>query len=405
MSDSPELNRVLSYPMLTLYGVGTTVGAGIYALIGKVGGEAGMWAPASFVLAASIASLTALSFCELSARLPRAGGEAVYVGEGFRSPRAAIIVGLLVAAAGCISAATVSRAFAGYVADIVPVVPWLAVLALVLMLGGIAAWGIRESAWAAATMTVIEVAGLAIVIYAGRGSLGELPARWPELIPPLEPEAWLSIGGASLLCFYAFLGFEDMVNVAEEVKDVQTVLPRAILTTLLVTVLIYLTLTIVVVFSLPPEELAASEAPLSDLYRHLTNRSATWLSVVGVLAMTNGALIQVIKASRILYGLARQGQIPAIFARVSPRRQTPGIATVAVTLITLVLALSLPTARLAEATSIVTLGVFSLANLALVRLKLRTGPVEGVLDVPLPVPIAGCVLSAGLMVFELLRRL
>jgi amino acid transporter len=400
MSEQPSLERVLSLPVLILYGLGTTVGAGIYALIGEVAGRAGMWAPVAFLVAAGMASLTALSFCELSARMPRAGGEAVYVRAGFRSRRLSTLVGLLVAAIGCLSAATVARGFAGYLSALVPVEPWIAIVGLVAVLGAIAAWGINESAWAAATMTVIEVGGLLVVIVAGRGDLAELPARLPELVPPMVPEAWLGIGGASVLCFYAFLGFEDMVNVAEEVKDVQRVLPQAILATLVCTGVIYLLLTLVVVLSVDPRQIAESDAPLAFLYHSLTGGSTTWISLVGVLAMTNGGLVQVIKASRLFYGLADQGQLPAWLARIHPERHTPVAATLAVIVGVVVLSLSAPISQLAEATSLVTLGVFALTNLALCLLKRREPAASGVRPVPFPIPVAGFVLSTAFLLFE-----
>jgi amino acid transporter len=196
-----------------------------------------------------------------------------------------------------------------------------------------------------------------------------------------------------------------MVNVAEEVKDVRKVLPQAILATLICTVVIYLTLTLVLVLSVRPEDLAGSEAPLADLYGRLTGRSTAWISLVGVLAMTNGALIQIIKASRIVYGLADQGQLPAVFARLAPRRRTPVIATILVAGIATALALSAPIEHLAEATSIVTLGVFGFANLALVLLKRRGPAPDGVAPVPLAVPLAGFLVSAGFLAFELFRRI
>jgi amino acid transporter len=405
MNERPHLERVLSLPVLILYGLGTTVGAGIYALIGEVAGRAGMWAPVAFLVAAGMASLTALSFCELSARLPRAGGEAVYVGTGLRSPRLAVAVGMLVAVIGCLSAATVARAIAGYLDELVPVAAWLGILILVIALGALAAWGITEAAWAAASMTVIEVGALIVVIVAGGEGLADVPAQLGKLIPPLRADAWQSIGSASLLCFYAFLGFEDMVNVAEEVKDVERVLPQAILATLACTVVIYLLLTLVVVQTVSPEEIAASRAPLAYLWGALTGGSTVWISIVGVLAMTNGALIQVIKASRILYGLADQGQLPKVFAEIHPRRHTPVMATVVVTVVVGALALSLPTGRLAETTSAATMGVFALTNLSLFVLKLREPNVPGGRSVPLPVPLAGFVICSGFLILDLIRRL
>jgi amino acid transporter len=252
---------------------------------------------------------------------------------------------------------------------------------------------------------VIEVGALIVVIVAGGEGLADVPAQLGKLIPPLRADAWQSIGSASLLCFYAFLGFEDMVNVAEEVKDVERVLPQAILATLACTVVIYLLLTLVVVQTVSPEEIAASRAPLAYLWGALTGGSTVWISIVGVLAMTNGALIQVIKASRILYGLADQGQLPKVFAEIHPRRHTPVMATVVVTVVVGALALSLPTGRLAETTSAATMGVFALTNLSLFVLKLREPNVPGGRSVPLPVPLAGFVICSGFLILDLIRRL
>jgi len=396
---------VLTLPLLVLYGLGTTVGAGIYALLGQVAGEAGAYAPVSFLVAAGMAALTALSFCELAARLPRAGGEAIYVAAGLRTPALGKAVGVLVVGIGCLSAATVSRAFAGYAGTLVPLPSPVAVVGLLVVLGAIAAWGIGQSARAAAALTLVEVGGLLVVIFAGRGVLGELPARLPELVPPPSAAAWVSIGSASLLCFYAFLGFEDMVNVAEEVQDVQRVMPRAILLTLLGTVVLYLALTVVAVLAVPPGALAKSPAPLADLYHRLTGRSLVGIGLVGVLAMMNGALIQIIKASRVLYGMADQGHLPPVLARIDPRRRTPVVATGLTLAVVLVLALAMPIGELAEWTSLVTLAVFALANLALCALKRRAPAPGGVSPLPFAVPVAGFVVSAGFLAVELLGRL
>lgn len=408
MNERASLNRVLSLPVLVLYGLGTTVGAGIYALIGQVAGRAGPAAPVAFLLAAALASLTAVSFCELGTRFPRAGGEAVYVGAGLRSPNLATGVGLLVVAVSCLSAATVTRGFAGYAAALVPLPQVIAVLALLVALGFLAAWGIGQSARVAAGLTVVEVGGLLVVIFAGGGSFTELPERWHELVPAADADTWLGIGGASLLCFYAFLGFEDMVNVAEEVKDVQRVLPIAIVTTLAVTTLLYLALTVVAVLSIPPQVLADSDAPLADLFKHLTGRSLVGIGLIGVLAMMNGALIQIIKGSRVLYGLADQGRLPAPLARVHPRRRTPLLATAIIVGTTAVLALGLPIDELAEASAVVTLAVFALANLALCFFKAREARAgeptpPGVRTVPFAVPVAGFVSSAAFLAFEIYR--
>jgi amino acid transporter len=234
----PRLRRAVSLPWLVLYGLGTTIGAGIYALTGVVAGRAGMHAPLAFLLAAFIALFSAFSFAELGSRFPRAGGEAVYVKEGFGRVGPAVLVGVLVVLAGLISAATVSVGFAGYLAEFVALPKPVAVVVVVFALGGVAAWGVRESVTAAGLLTLLEIGGLLAVIAFGGPQLAELPARASEIFR-FEPGAWQAVGSAAVLAFYAFLGFEDMVNVAEEVHDVRRNMPIGILVTIAVTLILY----------------------------------------------------------------------------------------------------------------------------------------------------------------------
>jgi amino acid transporter len=208
---------------------------------------------------------------------------------------------------------------------------------------------------------------------------------------------------ASLLAFYAFLGFEDMVNVAEEVKDVRRTLPRAILWTLALTVVLYLALSITCVLVVPPEELGGSEAPLALVLERATGRAPVGISLVALLAMMNGALVQVIMASRVLFGLSRDGQILAAFGRVHPRTRTPLLATAAVTALVAVLAAAFELAALAEAAALVTLVVFASVNLALVGLKRRGNPPEGVIGVPVWVPLCGFAVSVGALGWRVLE--
>jgi amino acid transporter len=399
------LERVLSLPVLVLYGLGTTVGAGIYALLGVVAGSAGMRAPLAFVAASVLASFTALSFCELSARMPRAGGEATYVHEALHRSALTRGVGVLIVIAGCVSAATVARGFAGYADGLValPAAVWT-----VLLLGGLgtlAIWGISESALVAGALTLVEVGGLLWVIGVNADALGALPDRWPEMLPSADPAAWSGIGAATLLCFFAFLGFEDMVNVAEEVRSARRIMPIAILATLGSTVVLYLTLTMVATLAVPPAELAASGAPLALLYERGTGHTPHLYYLIGMLAMLNGALIQMIKAARLLYGLASQGQMPRFLAYVHPRTRTPSTATAIVIALTLVLTLALPIAPLAELTSTLTLVVFALSNLALWVIKRRDPAPTGVFTVPLAIPGLGFVVSLGFVLLEMTRRL
>ena len=399
---TPALRRSVRLGGLVLYGLGTTIGAGIYALLGVVAGRAGMAAPLAFGVASLLAACTAVSFAELSARFPRAGGEAVYVQEGFGRRGLFLLVGVAVAAAGTISAATVSVAFVGYLGDLLAVPRNLGVLAVVAGLGVVAAWGIGEAVVAASLMTLVEIGGLLLVVGSGGGALESLPARAGEMVPD-GAGAWAAVASAGVVAFYAFLGFEDMVNVAEEVREVRSTLPRAILLTLGLTTALYVLVATVAVLAVPPAELGASHAPLARVYEAVGGRPEV-LGVIALFAMLNGALVQVIKASRVLYGLADQGALPRRLARVHPRRRTPLLATGLATGAAALLALAFPLEALATLTSLVTLGTFALADLALVVVKRRDPHPPGVRTWPAWIPATGFAVSLGFGVFEILRR-
>jgi amino acid transporter len=405
MSDAPVLKRSLSLPLLVLYGLGTTIGAGIYALIGEVAGASGFYAPVAFFVASLLAGVTALSFAELSARFPKSAGEAVYVREGFRSDTLALVVGLAVVCGGLVSAATIVNGFVGYFQDLVPVPRGLAIIAFVAVLAAVAAWGIGQSVTIAALLTLVELVGLLAVIWGGRESLGAFPARWEEFLPPFEGVAWAGILAGAFLAFYAFIGFEDMVNVAEEVKDTTHAIPTAIVITFAVTILLYLCLAVVAVLALPLEELAASPAPLALLFERTTAGSGAAIAVIAVLATINGALIQVIMAARILYGLASQDLLPAWLGRVNAATRTPVNATLLAAGIVLALALPLGLTALARTTSAITLAVFAMVNLALWRIKGSQAQPEGVWAVPRALPLIGFLVTAGFLATEGLRLL
>ena len=400
--DQTSLKRSLSLPMLTLYGLGTTIGAGIYVLIGKTAGIAGMHAPISFLVAALLAGLTVLSFAEFSARLPKSAGEAVYVHAAFPVDFLALAVGLAVMFAGLISSAAISHGFVGYLHEFVDAPDWLAIVLLVGALGAVAAWGITESTTVAVAATVIEIGGLCVAIWSGHENLADIPARLPELLPPLDMASWGGILAASILAFYAFIGFEDMVNVAEEVKDAERTLPRAVILTLVISTAFYLVLALVAVLSLPLDELANSEAPITALIERRTPGLSGAISVVAIIAVLNGALVQIVMASRVLYGLASQGWLPRVLTRVHPRTQTPVLATVIVVAVVLAFALWLPLVRLAEITSFLMLGIFALVNLALWQVKRHDPRPEGTFRVPIWVPAAGFLACAGVIVTRLL---
>lgn len=405
MPDSTRLRRSLSLPLITLYGLGTTIGAGIYVLVGKVAGRAALFAPVSFLVAALIAGLSAFSFAELSSRYPKSAGEALYVREGLGSPALALVVGLLVVVTGIVSAAAIVAGAAGYGQQFAPLSTWLLILLATLLLGGLAAWGIGESVAAAAVLTLVEIGGLVLVVWVAMEGLADSEHRLPDLLPPFELAAWQGVLAGAILAFYAFIGFEDMVNVAEEVKNVRRTLPIAIVLTLALTLLLYVAVTVVAVLTVPVAELAASEAPLTLLYERAGGGSPATITAIAIFATLNGALIQIIMASRVLYGLSGQQALPAVLGRVNRVTRTPLAATAVASLAVLALALWLPIETLAQATAMIVLTIFALVNLALIRIKRRGPGPDDAWSVPQILPYCGFLASTAFLVVELQRLL
>lgn len=386
-----HLKRSLNLPLLILYGLGTTIGAGIYVLVGAAAGRAGLYAPLAFLLAAIGLAPTAAAYAEFVSRYPVSAGEAAYVRAGFKLPIVALITGWLVIISGIVASATIAIGSAGYIRIFLDIPMPIILIVIIALVGLIATWGILESVMLAALFTLVEAGGLIALIIFGLSGPASLVPRLPEIIPPINDLAiWGGIASASLLTIFAFIGFEDMVNVAEETKNPKKTLPWAIFWTLLLTTLLYVLVTAVAVLAVPPEELAASEAPLSLVFAKVSGRSPMIISAIAIFATLNTILIQFIMASRVIYGMAGQGTMPAIFSRISARTHTPIYATLAVIIVTLVLALTLPLEQLAEFTSHFLLIIWLLVNAALIRVKLRGDPApEGAFIVPLWVPFLG----------------
>lgn len=399
------LKRSLSLPLLALYGIGVTIGAGIYVLVGKVAGIAGYYTPLTFLIAAVLAGFTACSYAELGARYPRSAGAAVYVYEGFHRRWISLVVGLMVVTTGVVSSAVVIIGFVGYLNVLIPMPDWIVITALVAVLAALTAWGITESVTVAAIITVLEVGGLLIVIAVGVpyvAGLDSAAVSFGDFVPPGDVAVWAAILSGALLAFFAFIGFEDMANVAEEVKRPEINLPLGIFITIAVTVTLYFGIAIVAILALPLDVLSASDAPLSLMFETFTGREATLVSLIALVAVLNGAMIQMIMASRVLFGSARAGWLPAFLGYVHPATRTPVVATAVVALVTLFLALALPIVELARFTSYVILGVFTLVNAALVVLKVRrTSPAAAGVEFPLWVPAVGAAISAALALANL----
>jgi APA family basic amino acid/polyamine antiporter len=404
-SATVKLKRSISLPLLLFYGLGTILGAGIYVLVGQVAGLAGHAAPLAFLIAAVVAAFTGFSYAELSARYPLSAGEAVYLQEAFGRPFWAGLAGLLVATSGVVSAAAVTRGAVGYIQVFLSLPTPLLIFASLLLLGAVAAWGTAESLTVAALFTVVEIGGLALVIWVGRDAFSASNFDVTNFIPAANMATWEAIFVAGFFAFFAFIGFEDMVNVAEEVKNPQRNLPLAIILSISIATIIYLSIAMVAVHLASADELVASEAPMAFLFERATGSNPWVISVISIFAVINGALIQIIMASRMLYGMSRKKWLPEIFGRVHPYTRTPLIATFTIVTLVLFFALFMPLVALASATSFVLLVVFILINLALIKIKLGGVAASGVRVYPIWVPVMGVLSCLALLITQLLPLL
>jgi basic amino acid/polyamine antiporter, APA family len=392
------LKRSLSLPLVALYGLGNILGAGIYVLVGKVAGFAGTSATLAFILAMITAAVTAFSYMELAGRYPVSASVSVYLHKAFGKQRLSVTVGLAMVAGGIASAAALSQGFAGYLTSFVDVPIAVASVGLIVALGLIALKGIGESAKTAALFTLVEVLGLLLIIWFGRTAFQSVDVVSIVAIDPAVGAGGLIAG--AFLAFYAFIGFEDMVNVAEEAKNPRRTMPLAILIALVASTSLYLLVSIVATTLVSPSELAASKAPLTLVYERSGASNAVILSAIGMIATMNGVIVQIIMGSRILYGLSNQGWLPKSLARVDKNSQTPVRATLVVLAIMILGTLLLPLVSLAQATSLLVLSIFTMVNISLLFIKRRSTQHQGYITVPTFVPYLGALLCLSMIGYQ-----
>lgn len=383
-----RLQPRLGLGLLTAYGVGVMVGAGIYVLVGTVVGQAGIWTPFAFLLAGLVALFSALSYAEFSTRLPEAAGQAAYVEKGFSSRGLGVLAGLAITLTGIVSGAAVLRGGVGYLTVFVDWPEPLLIVLIGAVLVAIAVVGVLESLALIAILTLIEVAGLMAVVVAG--FMAPPGPDWSGLADWPAPSAAGIAAGISLSVF-AFIGFEDLTNMAEEAREPGRVMPRAILLSLFITSALYILVSLATVRAASHAELGMSEQPMALVWETATGRSAGFLSAIAVAAALNGVLAQIVMAARILFGLGRRARLLEPFAETHPRFGTPARATLMVGAAMLAAALLLPVGTLAEAAALVLLAVFAVVNAALIRLHRREP--EAPFRVAAWIPWAGLVLA------------
>ncbi len=401
---SPSLRRSIGTTQLALYALGSMVGSGIYGLIGKAAGEAGSAVWLSFLVALVAALLTSLSYASLGSRYPRAGGAAYVTERAFGLPVLSFTIGLALVASGLTSIATQSKIFAAIIADIAgleALSPTAIAIGFLLILGGIVFRGIRESMWVNVVCTLMEVSGLLLVIASGLSYWGTVD--YFE-VPPERADAGLAliVLQASVLTFFAFIGFEDAVNVAEECRDPEQTIPRGLIIATLAAAFLYVAVSITAVSVVPWRELSAAPSPLTAvMQRSLPSLPAEVMSFIALFSVANSALVNYVTASRMIYGMSGQGLLPNFIGRVHETRRTPHIAIGALLGLLLLLAIAGQIADLAAATVLLLLVVFITVNTSLVVLKRRPGEPRGRFEIPVFIPVAGIAVCAILLITRL----
>lgn len=410
MNQPHTLKRSIGFPLLTLYGLGTILGAGIYVLVGKVAISAGIYAPISFLAAALLAGLSGYSYAALSSRHPKSAGEAVYIQEAFGIRQLSTIVGWMVILTGVVSAATISNGFVGYLQVFIDISDFWAITILLIAMTSLAIWGVNESVAVTAVTTIMGIIGLLLILYVSGPAFLTIPERLPELTPPLfENGLWFGVLLGAFLAFYAFIGFEDMVNMAEEVKEPEKNLPKAIIAAIIISSLFYYVIALAAILQLPLAELTASKAPMADIMKQHSEKLAWFVSLISLAAVVNGALVQIIMGARVLYGMGKQNMAPLWLASIHPTRKTPYIATLIIGFVVWVLATNLDLTTLAKITSFIIIVVFLLVNIALIRIlhqeKMGLEKDAKAMNVKVWVPYvasAMCLLFLSVQIYQML---
>lgn len=401
------LARTIGLFALVVYGVGDMVGAGVYATIGAAAGKMGNAVWLAFTVSMVAALLTGLSYASLSSRYPRAAGAAYVTQRAFGFQFLSYVVGLTIVCSGLTSMAAGSRAFADALQPLlkssVGTVPvWLIFLAFIGALTLINFRGIKECVWVNMVCTAIEVGGLLFIIAVSLPYFGQV--NYLETPPASGGLGFPLIMTGAVLTFYAFVGFEDLLNLAEEVKDPQRTMPRGIILAVGCVTVIYILVSIAAVSVVPYGSLANPQNGVA--LAQITKVAAPWVppqvyTGITLFAVANTALMNFIMGSRLIYGMSRQELLPKFLGVVHAARQTPHRAIFALALIVAALAFAGDISVLASATSLLLLLVFALMNASLIVLKMRRGEAAGQFEVPLVIPALGFLVCAALVVSRL----
>ena len=391
-----KLKRALGLLELTLCGIGIILGAGIYALIGKAAGMAGNGIWISFLIAAVVSGLSGLSYAELASMLPKAGAEYEYTKNAF-GKWLAFMVGWMIAFSGIIGASTVALGFGGYFEAVSGVPILVGAVSIVAFLTLLMLIGIKESALFAMVGTLFEGLGLIVVIVFSAPYIGT--------VDYFEFPSWEGVFAAAALVFFAYIGFEEITRMAEEVKNPEKNMPLGLILAILITTILYILVALSAVSVVSPESLANSNSPLADVVSKTVGESAFfYFSVIALFATGNTVLLIMIAAARIIYGMASSGSLPKALADVHPKRQTPWIATILVGVLTCVFFFVGGIEKIANLTNFTVFLTFVVINAALIKLRHDRPKMKRPFKVPLNIgwfpvlPALAMILTLFMMV-------
>ena len=411
----PELRRVMGPGLLLLFVVGDILGTGVYALLGDVAAEVGGAAWLPFLVAFAIATITAFSYLELVTKYPQAAGAALYAHKAFGIHFVTFLVAFIVMCSGITSASTASRAFAanffeGVDYDAPKLTVALLALAFMAALAAINYRGVGESVKLDVVLAIVEITGLVVVIMVGFWAFtggGDVDfSRVVAFETGEEKSTFMAITAATSLAFFAMVGFEDSVNMAEETKDPAKTFPKILLGGLSIAGVVYIMVSIVAVALVPVGKLEESDTPLVEVVK----AGAPGLPIDDILpfmtmfAVSNTALINMLMASRLIYGMARQRVLPPVLGKVHPTRRSPWVAIIFTTVIAFGLivyvsafASSSAISLLGGTTSLLLLAVFAVVNVAVLVLRRDVVNAGGHFKTPTVLPVIGFLASLYLV--------
>jgi basic amino acid/polyamine antiporter, APA family len=394
-----QLKRALNLWQCIFFGVGSILGAGIYALVGVVAGWANNMLWLAFVLAAFTALFTAFSYAELSAAFPKSGGEYEYAKQAF-GKRTGVVLGFLISANGIVTGATVALGFAGYLARLLPVPLVAGTLGIISLILIINAYGIEESSTVNVVCTIIEALGLMLVIYAALPSIHKA-----NFLAPPE-RGMTGVLTAAALCFFAYVGFQDIVKLAEETRDPQKTIPKALFIANAIVVVIYVLVALCVTSAVAWQELSRSASPLAHLVNSRFGQAgAVTIAIIALFSTSNTILSTMLGSSRVLLNIFRESRYLHPLAHITPRHQTPVYALLTVFVFMGCFALIGKIEVIAFIANLFIYATFILVNLAVIVLRVRQAGLERPYRMPFTVgriplfPVLGIGLVLILMAY------